>query len=139
MFPAVQALKKSKKVIVAALSNTVIFPPDHEYSKTPESTENVLRTQFDVFVSSAHVGLRKPHREIYELAVKMCDEHDRKNGGSGVKASDIVFLDDIGENCKMGRAVGFRTIRVMLGHTDKAVRELEEIVGLDLGSKNAKL
>tara|TARA_R110002060_G_scaffold78066_1_gene90530 strand:+ start:987 stop:1409 length:423 start_codon:yes stop_codon:yes gene_type:complete len=54
MYPALQALKKSGKYILAALSNTVIFPSDHPYSNPPE--EKDIRRLFDVFVSSAHVG-----------------------------------------------------------------------------------
>lgn len=49
-----------------------------------------------------------------------------------IEAKDVVFLDDIGENLKMGKQVGWRTIKVLLGRTDEAVKELERITGLDL-------
>ena len=128
IFPALKKLKASKKFIVGALSNTVIYPPDHEYN----TDRAEVRSQFDVFISSAHVGLRKPDREIYELAVKELDKMSKEKGGAGLEAGDIVFLDDIGENLKMGKAVGMQTIKVQLGATWKGVEELEGVTGMDL-------
>ncbi len=78
------------------------------------------------------MGLRKPSKEIYELAIQRLDDFDRKNGGEGVEAGDIVFLDDIGENLKAGRDVGMKTIRVQLGKTWRAVKELEGVLGVEL-------
>ena len=49
-----------------------------------------------------------------------------------MRGEDIVFLDDIGENLKMGREVGMRTVRVMLGKTWRAVKELEGVLGVEL-------
>ena len=63
----------------------------------------------------------------------MLDEFDRKKrGGNGIEAGDILFLDDIGQNLKMAREVGMRTIRVQLGKTWRAVKELEEATGVEL-------
>jgi len=49
-----------------------------------------------------------------------------------VKAEDILFLDDIGENLKAAKANGFRTLKVNLGRTYEAVEELESVTGLKL-------
>ncbi|KAM7223306.1 acyl-coa dehydrogenase [Rhypophila decipiens] len=143
MFPALQKLKASGKFIVAALSNTVIFPENHEFNHNP------IRSQFDVFVSSAHVGLRKPDPRIYELALKKVDEFARANAntdrgralgwGEGIQPSDIVFLDDIGENLKTAKKVGFGTIKVSLGKAFEAVEELEEVTGLELAGDHPKI
>ena len=76
--------------------------------------------------------MRKPARDIYELTIQKLDDYDKKKGGSGVEAEDIVFLDDIGENLKMGREVGMRTVRVLLGKTWRAVKELERVLGVEL-------
>ena len=76
--------------------------------------------------------MRKPQKEIYELALERLDEFDRAKGGEGVKAKDVLFLDDIGENLKMAREVGMRTIRVQLGKTWRAVKELEKEAGVEL-------
>ena len=159
IFPALLRLKSapaSQRPILGALSNTVIFPPDHPYnhlpssvpassestpsspSSSPASESSVARnddprTHFDVFVASAEVGMRKPETRIYELAVTKLDEFDRqKKGGSGIKAEDILFLDDIGENLKTARKMGMQTVKVQMGKTFRAVKELESVTGLEL-------
>ncbi|KAH6840694.1 HAD-like domain-containing protein [Chaetomium sp. MPI-CAGE-AT-0009] len=148
MFPALQALKASGRYVVAALSNTVIFPPGHEFSRA-EFFEDPIRSVFDVFVSSAHVGLRKPDPRIYGLALQRVDEFARANADSergralgwaeGVRAEDVVFLDDIGENLKAAKAAGFRTIRVPLGRAYEAVEALEGVTGLKLAGDHPKV
>lgn len=149
MYPALKALRKhadgtSRKpprLIVAALSNTSIFPEGHEFNdpSTPEGKQHVeLRSQFDLFVSSAHVGMRKPDREIYDYTIAELDKLARSRGDeTGIKAGDIVFLDDIGANLKMAKQVGMRTIKVVLEKSDLAVKELEQITGLKLASSDA--
>ena len=139
VFPALQRLlKQNPRPIVAALSNNVIFPPDHPWSKNSSAPKNSTFSVpfvfdppsiFDVYVASAEVGMRKPSRNIYELALRRLDEFDRQKGDSGVKPEDVVFLDDIGENLKMGREVGMKTIKVQLGKTWRAVKELEAALG----------
>lgn len=123
MYPALLRLKE-RGWKLAALSNTTVFPPDHPFALKPAKDD--VRDLFDVFVSSAHVGMRKPHREIYEYTLEECR---RKWPELGLEMGDVLFLDDIGENLKMARALGMRTIRVWLGRTRDAVRELEEATG----------
>ena len=138
IFPALKKLKASKKFLIGALSNTVIYPPDHEYN----TDRAEVRAQFDLFISSTHVGLRKPDRKIYDLAVKELDKLSKEKGGAGLEAGDIVFLDDIGENLKTGKAVGMQTIKVELGATWKAVEQLEKVTGsglMDAESRRSKL
>lgn len=105
MYPALKKLKKSGKYILAALSNTVIFPEGHPYSVPPPpalltsstpTTHTIppkliisppltiqdpstpdIRTLFSVFISSAHVGLRKPDPKIYALALAEVDAYAR--------------------------------------------------------------
>jgi len=157
VFPALLRLKSapsSQRPILGALSNTVIFPPNHPYNRLPSipastsstpsspssspscqsivSSDSDPRTHFDVFIASAEVGMRKPDKRIYELALKKLDEFDRGRGGEGVKAEEVLFLDDIGENLKTAREMGIRTVKVVLGKTHRAVKELERAVGLDL-------
>lgn len=149
MFPALQSLKASGEFVVAALSNTVIFPPDHEYSRGDFLFDDPVRSLFDVFVSSAHVGLRKPDPKIYQLALERVNEFARANSetekgkkagwADGVKAEDVVFLDDIGENLKAAKQAGFRTIKVRLGRAFEAVEELEEVAGLRLAGDHPKI
>lgn len=79
-----------------------------------------LRREFDVFVESTAVGLRKPDPRIYTLA---CRE-------LGVPPARAVFLDDIGRNLKPARALGMTTIKV--DDPAQALRELGALLGLDL-------
>ncbi len=144
VFPALEHLSKQKpRPILSALSNTVVIPSDHPWNKqakqfstftTPASDAFIRdpRSLFNVYIASAEVGIRKPSRDIYELAINRLDEFDKQQGGSGIKAEDVVFLDDIGENLKTGKAIGMKTIRVQLGKTWRAVKELEGVLGTEL-------
>lgn len=140
---AAQAKKEGQAFLIGALSNTSIFPEGHEFTdpNTPEGKFHTqLRSLFDVFVSSAHVGMRKPNVDIYEYAIKELDKIAKSRGDEdGVKAADIVFLDDIGGNLRTAKQVGMRTIKVQLGRADIAVKELERISGLPLTEASAKL
>lgn len=128
MFPALLKLKQSGQFVIGALSNTTILPDDSH----PGSDE-LLKSQFDFFISSAHTGLRKPEAAIYEAAYKAMNEAAREKGWKeGMKREDVVFLDDIGVNLKGAKKAGFRTIKVNLGKVGEAVRELEEITGMKL-------
>lgn len=128
MFPVLKKLKESGKFIVGALSNTTIFPDGHPYNEDAMG----LRSQFDFFISSAHTGLRKPDPKIYQAALQEMNTLAKQRNIGDVAASDIVFLDDIGENLKFAKKAGMRTIKVNLGKTQDAVKELEKITGLEL-------
>ena len=129
MYPALLNLRRSNKFLLAALSNTVIFPAGHPWN---ERNADDVRNQFDIFISSAHVGLRKPDPKIYDLALAQIDEWDRRKGGQGIKPGEVLFLDDIGTNLKGAREKGMRTLKVDLGKGREAVSELEKITGLQL-------
>lgn len=81
---------------------------------------DVLRAEFDVFIESVRVGLRKPDPRIYELACRQLE----------VAPSEAVFLDDIGVNLKAARALGITTIKV--DDPDAALAELEGVLGIAL-------
>lgn len=148
MYPALKKLKESGKYIVAALSNTVIFPSGHELYR-PDISQDPVRGAFDVFISSAHVGMRKPDPKVYHYAVQQVDDFARKNADSprgrqlgwseGVNAKDILFLDDIGANLKGAKQAGFRTIKVNLGKAFEAVDELEQVTGLKLAGSHPRI
>lgn len=134
MYPALKKLKADGKFLLAALSNTVIFPPDHPYSQKDETG---VRSMFDLFISSAHVGMRKPDPQIYDYAIWKLRDLARDRGFlHGLSPDEIIFLDDIGENLKWGKKAGMRTIRVKLGKTRDAVTELERVTGLNLTSEH---
>lgn len=148
MFPALTSLKASGKYILAALSNTVIFPPGHEFHR-PNVLQDPIRSLFDVFVSSAHVGMRKPDPRIYQYAVQETDKFAREHAQSprgrqngwehGISPRDVLFLDDIGQNLKAGKAAGFRTIKVHLGRAFEAVDELEKMTSLKLAGDHPRV
>ncbi|KAF9766573.1 hypothetical protein IL306_001005 [Fusarium sp. DS 682] len=148
MFPALKKLKEDRRFILAALSNTVIFPPGHKLHLEHFFDEPV-RQIFDVFVSSAHVGIRKPDPTMYKLALDRVNEFAKANAHSargislnweaGVKPEEVTFLDDIGENLKEARKQGLRTIKVNLGRAFEAVDELERVTGLKLAGDHPRI
>ncbi len=98
---------RARGLKAAALTNN--WPSDDA-----QSTRTLkLKPEFDVFVESCRVGMRKPEARIYEHA---CRE-------LGVDASEAVFLDDIGANLKPARAMGMVTIKV--SDAAAAIAELE--------------
>lgn len=148
MGPALKKLrqyadKSDGKLILGALSNTCIFPPGHKlYDATTSDgkASQGLAGIFDIFISSAHIGMRKPDEEAYKYAIVRLHEFVKTKGyGDGVKPEDIIFLDDIGQNLKTAKNLGMQTIKVSLGHIDQAVKELEKVTGLDLTSDKARL
>jgi len=134
MAPALRKLKASGRWRLAALSNTSVFPPGHPFN---EPRPDDIKEVFDVFVSSAHVGMRKPDKIIYDYTMEKLRE---KWPEADIQPGDVVFFDDIGENLKMGKKVGWRTVKVWLGKTEATVKELEQLTGEQLSSEaRAKL
>jgi epoxide hydrolase-like predicted phosphatase len=113
MIEAIRRLRSSG-LKVAALTNNWVSS-DGQYERMTG-----LRAEFDVFVESCRVGLRKPDPRIYEL---VCSE-------LGVQPSQVVFLDDIGQNLKAARQLGMATIKVSA--PAEALLELERTLGLNL-------
>lgn len=148
MGPAIKKLRQHAdnsggKIIIGALSNTSIFPPGHplyDRRTMDGKASKGLDGIFDVFISSAHVGMRKPAEDIYKYCIVRLHEYVKtKQYGDGVKPEDIVFLDDIGTNLKTAKKLGMRTIKVTLGSVDQAVKELEKVTGLELSGDKARL
>ncbi len=148
MMPALRKLKADGGYILMALSNTILFPRGHSLFQEDFFNGSVTG-MFDCFVSSAHVGMRKPEVRMYIFALHRAaryakdnadSERGRRNGWQdGVALSDFVFLDDIGENLRAARELGFRTIKVPLGRAYEAVDELERITGLSLAGDHPRV
>jgi len=87
--------------------------------------ENVLEpaTLFDVVVDSSEVGARKPEARIYEITRELL----------GVAHDEIFFLDDIGQNLKAARALGWNT--VLYDDDDAALATLEALIHSKSASK----
>ena len=61
-----------------------------------------LREIFSFFVSSCYVGLRKPEKDIYRMALEISQR----------KPEECVFLDDRSLNLECARHLGMHTIQV---------------------------
>jgi epoxide hydrolase-like predicted phosphatase len=107
MVAAVRRLRE-RGLRTAALTNNWV-------SEDQSEKMELLRREFDVFVESARVGMRKPDPRIYQLTCQLL----------AVEPAQAVFLDDLGENLKAARALGMTTIKV----TDPS---LEQVVGFGL-------
>jgi len=83
-----------------------------------------LRALFDDFIDSSQVGMRKPEPEFYLFACK-------KNN---ITPDTAVFLDDLGQNLKAAKRLGMETIHVPIGGSLGALKNLEEILGINLTS-----
>ena len=114
MVDAIRRLR-AKRLKVVALTNIWAAPAGFD------ERLNALQGEFDAFIESYRVGLRKPEVEIYHLA---CD-------AVGIEPSQAVFLDDIGTNLKVARRMGMTTIKV--DAPEDALRELGSLLSLDLG------
>ncbi|CAI6332346.1 unnamed protein product [Periconia digitata] len=146
--------KEVPQFILGALSNTIAFPTAAVDNHGEAFTSSLLHrsplsptlfpphlpnfdpanisTHFDIYLSSAHLGVRKPDPAAYRLAVRELSRLSEARGTGVVEPGDVVFLDDIGANLKGAKGVGLRTIKVPLGGTKGAVKELEEMIGKKL-------
>ncbi len=83
----------------------------------------VMPTAPDVLVESYRVKVRKPDAEIYRLCFR---ELERLS--PGIQPAQIVFLDDIGANCKAAAALGWKAILVERGKEQQALSMLWQLV-----------
>jgi len=79
-----------------------------------------IMARFDHVIESSKVGVRKPDPRIYQM---MCEVLD-------VDASDCVYLDDLGINCKPAAMLGMHAIKVTSG--EQALADLSAVLGLTL-------
>jgi putative hydrolase of the HAD superfamily len=75
--------------------------------------DHVNATMFDDLIFSAEVGLAKPDRRIYELALKRLH----------VQPAEAIFIDDVQENVTAAQAIGMAGIRFV--STEQAIEEIE--------------
>jgi epoxide hydrolase-like predicted phosphatase len=113
MIDAIRALRR-RGYKVSALTNNWVVGDDHEERMSP------LRAEFDGFVESCKVGMRKPDPRIFLHACELL----------GIEPKEAAFLDDIGDNLKAARKLGMTTIKV--GEAEAALRELETALGIPL-------
>lgn len=114
MFTAVRRCRDAG-LVTALLTNNITPMQERGWSH-----EIALDDLFDVVVESAVAGVRKPEVAAYELVLRKM----------GLRARQVVFLDDLGVNLKPARQLGMATIKVV--DPDDALAELEAVLGISL-------
>lgn len=112
MLAAIRALR-ARGLRVAALTNN--WPSEDRGDGMRE-----LRDHFDAFFESSVLGLQKPDPRIYQHACSAL----------AIAPEQAVFLDDIGRNLKIARALGMQTIKV--DTPEQALAELAGLLGFQL-------
>ena len=74
-----------------------------------------LREIFDIFISSCFVGLRKPERDIYRLALEITQK----------APAQCCFIDDRDLNLESAEKLGMQTIRMQT--TEQLRQELRKL------------
>jgi len=100
----VDVLKQlSKKYKLILLSNTNHIHMDFIRNyMVAEFGEDILQENFHTCYYSQEIGLRKPHKEIYEFVLQQ----------QGITASESLFLDDKPENLLEPEKLGIHTFLV---------------------------
>jgi putative hydrolase of the HAD superfamily len=115
----VEAVRRCADRFKTALLTNNFVAPDASTARRRSDHVEVFEL-FDVVIESSVAGVRKPDPRFYALACETLD----------VAPEQAVFLDDLGVNLKPARAMGMLTIKVE--ETDKAIAELESVVGIPL-------
>lgn len=119
----VEALRRCRKSFrVACITNNMKSGEGPGMARSPEKAQAVaeIMALFEHVVESSKLGLRKPDPKIYRHACDLL----------GVPPERCVYLDDLGINLKPARAMGMQTVKV--GDPDKAIDELQALVGIEL-------
>jgi epoxide hydrolase-like predicted phosphatase len=100
----VDVLKQlSKKYKLILLSNTNHIHMDFIRNyMVAEFGKDILQENFHTCYYSQEIGLRKPHKEIYEFVLQQ----------QGITASESLFLDDKPENLSEPEKLGIHTLLV---------------------------
>jgi len=119
----VQALERVRgRYRVACITNNVSAGEGRGMQASAERAAEIeeVMARFEHVVESSKLGLRKPDPRIYRHACALV----------GVSPAAVVYLDDLGVNLKPARELGMTTIKV--ARPEKALRELGEVLGLEL-------
>lgn len=98
---------------VALLSNA--FPSQAEVIRQRFGVDVAI--DFDVYINSAHVGLRKPDPAIYRLTLNQL----------GLSPQQVIFLDDGLRNIDAAREIGIHAVQFVDPET--TLPELEALLG----------
>jgi len=112
---AIRALRGRYRL--ALLSNA----PPGQADRVREQFGFDIHAEFDLYVNSALVGLRKPDPAIFHLTLERL----------GVEPGQAVFVDDMIYNVDAARELGIHTIQFVDPET--SLGELESLLGLERG------
>jgi putative hydrolase of the HAD superfamily len=104
-----QALGSSNKYFMGTINNESRELNDYRIERFG------LKNIFRVFVSSCFVGLRKPERDIYRLALELIQ----------IPADQCCFIDDRALNLESAAKMGMHTIEMK--NADQLRSELEKL------------
>jgi epoxide hydrolase-like predicted phosphatase len=111
MAETVRALRERYQV--ALLSNA--GPDQVEWARERYGFD--IDAEFDVYINSAHEGMRKPNEDIFHLALERLS----------VEPRHAVFLDDMVYNVDAAREIGIHTVQFV--DPEMSLPELETLLG----------
>lgn len=123
---AIRKIKAQGRFKIAAWTNTFARGVDSgDPLQSLGLPTSELKDLFDYWIESSVIGKRKPDQEFFTHALGLIDK----------KPEDVIFLDDIGINCKAAKEHGIKTIRVFPGKIEEALAELSSELQLGLVEK----
>jgi len=113
---------KAKGFTIGCITNNVPSGKGAGMARSDSAAAEIaaIMARFDHVVESSKVGVRKPDPAIYRM---MC-------AALGVAASDCVYLDDLGINCKPAAMLGMHAIKVTSG--EQALADLSAALEMPL-------
>ena len=78
----------------------------------------IANIKYSTMVLSNKVGLRKPEKEIYELATNLAE----------VNIEEILLIDDRQDFIKAARDYGWQTVWFDLNNIDKSIKQIEKLL-----------
>lgn len=91
----VKALARTRRCLMASLNNESLEINEYRIAQFK------LRECFEIFFSSCYLRVRKPHPEIYKLALKITQR----------QPAECVLIDDRGLNLECAHELGIQTIQ----------------------------
>lgn len=105
---------------VGCITNNMVHGNGPGMAGTVEraSRASEIMQHFHAIIESSKAGVRKPDSRIYQMMCELLE----------VDATECVYLDDLGINCKPAAQLGMAAIKVVT--EDQALADLERATGL---------
>lgn len=111
----IKKLKEKNKHKIGLLTNHYLGMVEKSIKKG-----KIPNLDYHAIISSCSTGYQKPEKEIYIIATEK----------AGVKAEEILFIDDVPEYIEGAKKHGWQTVWFDMKNKDKVVKEIENILGL---------